>query len=98
MGLFYYLFAVLCVALESAGPFRRIGLCARLLDPRKMWAVTCSSLQLGGPPLLETEAVCPLVTQELEGLWDSDLSPLWKALGFPGPAGHTSPPDCLHSH
>lgn len=51
-----------------------------------MWAVTCSSLQLGGPPLgLETEAaVCPTSGYtELEGLWDSDLSPLWKAPDFP---------------
>lgn len=46
-----------------------------------MWAVTCSSLQLGGPPLgLETEAaVCPTSGYtELD-----DLSPLWKAPDFP---------------
>ena len=50
-----------------------------------MWAVTCSSLQLGGPPLgLETAVeVCPTSGYtELEGLWDSDLSSLWKAQAF----------------
>lgn len=51
-----------------------------------MWAVTCSSLQLGDPPLgLETAAeVCPTSGYtQLEGLWDSELSLPWKAQAFP---------------